>query len=90
MLTHVGTIMETGMDSKIGRPGFLKPLHSFYGLEVVDSRVRGLAACFASFQFVDTICNWQSFSFLTDAGIVYAIVLIEGARRANIMTLASV
>jgi hypothetical protein len=81
--------METGLNSNIGRPGFVKPLHSFYGLEVVDSRVRGLAACFTSFQFVDTICNWQSFSFLIDAGIIYAIILIEGARRANTMTLVS-
>jgi len=80
--------MEKGVDSTLGQPGLVKPLQSFYGIEVVDSRIRGLAACFASFQFVDAVGNWQSFSFLVDAGIVYAIVLIEGARRANVMTFA--
>jgi hypothetical protein len=90
MLSHIGTIIEKGVDNQIGLPGLIKPLHNFYGLEFMDSRIRGLVACFASLQFVDVICNWQSFSFLTDAGIVYAILLIEGARRANIMTLAYV
>jgi hypothetical protein len=90
MLSHVGTIVEKGVNNQIGRPDLVKPLHNFYGLEFVDSRIRGLTACFASLQFVDVICSWQSFSFLTDAGIVYAILLIEGARRANIMTLAYV
>jgi hypothetical protein len=90
MLAHIGTIMESGLNNQIGQPGLVVPLHNFYGLEFVDSRIRGLAACFASFQFVDVVCNWQSFSFLTDAGIVYAVLLIESARKANIMTLASV
>lgn len=83
-------IFEKGVHSNVGVPGHLQPLSSFYGIEFVDSRLRGLVACFASFQFVDLICNWQTFSFLTDAGIVYAILLIEGARRANVMTVASV
>ncbi|KAF2824862.1 FAD binding domain protein [Ophiobolus disseminans] len=88
MIARIGEIMEKGIDSQIGHPAFVKPLQSFYGIEFVDSRIRGLAACFASFQFVDVVCNWQTFSFLTDAGVVYAILLIEGARRANVMTLA--
>lgn len=83
-------IMEKGVHNNVGAPGHIQPLHSFYGIEFVDSRLRGLVACFASFQFVDLISNWQTFSFLTDAGIVYAILLIEGARRANVLTVASV
>jgi hypothetical protein len=90
MLTRIEEIMANGMENKIGQPGLVKPVQNFYGLEFVDSRIRGLAACFGSFQFVDLISSWQSFSFLTDAGIVYAILLIEGARRANIWTVSSV
>ena len=82
--------MEHGVINRFGRPDLVKPLHSFYGFEFIDGRIRGLAACFASFQYVDAIANTQTFSFLTDAGIVYAILLIEGARRANILTVASV
>ncbi|KAJ4361867.1 hypothetical protein N0V83_010808 [Neocucurbitaria cava] len=90
MLQRTGEIMENGVHNNIGEPGFVKPLMNFYGIEFIDSRIRGLAACFASFQFVDVICSWQTFSFLTDLGIVYAILLIESARRANILTVASV
>jgi hypothetical protein len=89
MLARIGEIMEKGVKNNLGQGNVVKPLHSFYGLEFIDSRIRGLAACFASLQFVDAIANWQSFSFLADIGIVYAIVLIESARRANIMTVAS-
>jgi hypothetical protein len=90
MLARIGEIMEKGVKNNLGQANVVKPLQSFCGLEFIDSRIRGLAACFASLQFVDAIANWQSFSFLADIGIVYAIVLIESARRANIMTVASV
>ncbi|KAH8719235.1 FAD binding domain protein [Phaeosphaeriaceae sp. PMI808] len=50
----------------------------------------GVTATFSSFQFVDEVCNWQSYSFLMDLGILYSIFLIESARRANILTLISV
>ncbi|KAF1834748.1 hypothetical protein BDW02DRAFT_568714 [Decorospora gaudefroyi] len=83
-------IMKKGVEVNIGTPGHVMPWENFYRSEFVDSRLRGLAAVFASFQFVDVICHWQTFSFLTDAGIVYAILLIEAARRANILTLVSV
>ncbi|KAF1843132.1 FAD binding domain-containing protein [Cucurbitaria berberidis CBS 394.84] len=83
-------LMWGGVHNNVGKPGFVKPLQNFYGFEFIDSRFRGLTACFASFQFVDLICNWQSFSFLTDIGVIYAILLIESARRANILTFASV
>jgi len=90
MKTRIGEIMEVGVHSQIGQSGHVRPLHSFYGLDFVDSRFRGLAACFASVQFVDNIGSWQLFHFLNDMGIVYAILLIEGARRANKMTFAYV
>ena len=90
MLERVGEIIEHGVQNNFGDAVHIKPLHSFYGVELVDSRVRGLAACFASFQFVDAICSWQSLSFLTDVGIVYSILLVESARRANIMTFSYV
>ena len=90
MMDRLYEIMDHGVDNNAGKPGHLKPLYNFYGIEFIDSRLRGLVTCFASFQFVDLICHWQSFSFLMDAGIVYAILLIESARRANALTLVSV
>jgi len=90
MMVRTGEIHQYGVENNFGRPGVVKPHHTFYGLEIVDSRIRDPAACFASFQFVDEIAYWQTFSFLTDYGVLLAIFLIEGARRANIMTLASV
>lgn len=81
--------MEKGIENNIGKHGFVKPLAGFYGVEFIDSRIRVLAACFASFQFADLVSNWQSFSFLTDIGIIYAIFLIEAARRANILTIVA-
>jgi hypothetical protein len=90
MRTHIVQILEHGIENKFGQPGFVQPMRSFYGIEFIDSKIRGLAACFASFQFVDPIANWQGFSFLMDAGIVYAILLIESARRANVINFAAV
>jgi hypothetical protein len=90
MLARVEEITTKGIVNQIGVPGLVKPLHNFYGIEFVDSRIRVLPAFFASLQFVDLVSSWQSFSFLTDAGIIYAVLLIEGARRANIMTFASI
>ncbi|KAF2621246.1 FAD binding domain-containing protein [Macroventuria anomochaeta] len=89
-LERIGEILEKGVQNNIGEAVHVKPLHSFYGFEFLDSRFRGLVACFASLQFVDLNCSWQSLTFLTDAGIVYSILLIESVRRANIMTLAYV
>jgi hypothetical protein len=88
MLKRVSEIMETGVHNQIGEAVHIETLQNFYGVELLDSRFRGLVACFASFQFVDVACSWQSLTFLTDAGILYSILLIESARRANIMTLS--
>ena len=88
MLAQIGATMKNGVDSQIGQPGHLKTFDTFYGLEFMDSRIRGLAACFTSFQLVDVVSSWQSFTFLTDVGLVYSIMLIEGARRANLATFA--
>jgi hypothetical protein len=82
--------MGVGINSNMGYFGRVNMLDNFYDVDFMDSRIRGLAACFASFQFVDVVGNWQAFSFLTDAGIVYTIILIEGARRANRMKFAYV
>lgn len=89
-MERISEIMENGVQNKIGKAVHIESLHSFYGIDFLDSRFRALAACFASLQFVDSICSWQSMTFLTDAGVVYSILLIESARRANIMTLSSV
>lgn len=88
MLAQIGATMKNGVDSQIGEPGHLKTFDTFYGLDFMDSRIRGLAACFTSFQLVDVVSSWQSLTFLTDIGLVYSIMLIEGARRANIGTVA--
>ena len=89
MIERMIDIMQHGVDNNIGRPGHLQPLQKFYGIEFIDSRFRSLVACFASIQFVDVICHWQTFSFLTDAGIIYAIFLFESARQSNALTFAS-
>ncbi len=68
----------------------VEALHHFYGAEFLDGRFKGAVACFASFQFVDLVCSWQSLTFLTDVGLVYSILLIESARRANMLTLSYV
>lgn len=90
LLERVGEILEKGVQNSIGKAVHVDALHKFYNFDFLDSRFSGLAACFASFQFVDLLCSWQSLTFLTDAGIVYSILLIESARRANIMTLSYV
>lgn len=87
-LKRISEILEHGVRNRIGEDVHVELLHSFYGVEFLDRRFRGLVACFASFQFVDIICSWQSLSFLTDAGMIYSILLIESARRGNIMTLS--
>ncbi|KAH6633730.1 FAD binding domain protein [Boeremia exigua] len=88
IVERIGQILEEGVQNAIGEAVHVKMVHSFYGVEFLDSRFRSLTACFASFQFVDHVCSWQTLSFLTDVGIVYSILLIESARRANIMTLS--
>ena len=87
-LERIGDILENGIGNVIGEAVHVKTVHNFYGIEFLDSRFRGLVACFASFQFADLVCSWQTLTFLADVGIVYAILLIEGARRANLMTLS--
>jgi hypothetical protein len=88
MVPRAREIMEKGIEIEVGEAGFFKPQWSFYGIEALDSRVRGLVSCFASMQYVDRVCSWQALTFLTDLGVVYSILLIESARRANIMTLS--
>ena len=88
LIERVGEIMERGVHNQIGEAVNVETLQTFYGVEYLDSRFRVAVACFASLQFVDLICSWQSLTFLTDAGIIYSILLIESARRANIMTLS--
>lgn len=88
MLERAGEIMEKGVYSQIGEAVHVEALQNFYGVEYLDSRFRGAVAAFASLQFVDLMSSWQCLTFITDAGIIYSILLIEGARRANIMTLS--
>ena len=88
MVPRAHELMEKGVENEIGETGSFKLLWSFYGIETLDSRFRGLVACFSSMQFVDPVCSWQTLTFLTDLGIVYSVLLIESARRANIMTVS--
>lgn len=88
MLQRAGEIMNKGIQNEIGEAVHIEVLQNFYSLEVLDSRVRGLAACFASLHFIDLVSSWQSLTFLTDLGVVYSILLIESARRANAMTIS--
>lgn len=85
---RITDILENGVQNQIGDAVHVKALQKFFGLDFLDSRFAPLAACFASFQFVDLVCSWQCLTFLVDAGLVYSILLIESARRANVMTLS--
>jgi hypothetical protein len=89
MVERATEFMSKGVTSRIGTPGSFMPLEHFFGLEFIDGQIRGIASSFASFQFLDIVGHWQAFSFLTDAGIIYAIVLFEGTRRVDNLTVAS-
>lgn len=87
-MERIGDILKNGVQNQVGEAVHVKAVQKFYGVNFLDSRFAPLAACFASFQFADLVSSWQGLTFLTDAGIVYSILLIESARRANLMTLS--
>lgn len=90
LLGRIDEILEEGVYNQIGEASHVNVVQNFYGIEFLDGRFRGLVACFASLQFVDLASSWQTMTFLADTGLLYSILLIESARRANVMTLSYV
>jgi hypothetical protein len=89
VIGRIGEIMKAGqVECTLGTPGIVHVRQSFYGIRYLDDMWRGITVCFMVFQFTDQVSNWQIFSFITDLGVMYAIWLIESARRSNILTFA--
>lgn len=86
MFDYVNEVFSKGIQTFNGE-GIYMPVQSFYGVKVIDEFIKPITAAFASTQFGDEIANWQTFQFLLDAGVLYAIMLLESARRANLMTI---
>jgi hypothetical protein len=60
---------------------------TFYHIKFVDDIWRDITVAFLPTQLFEPITMWQMPTFLADFGVVYAIFLIESARRANTLTL---
>lgn len=84
-------VMDVFAEGFIELDGKKQPiLKSFYGIQSLDDLLSVLSIYFSGFIFaVDGPGSWQTYQFLTDFGLLYAIMLIEATRRANIMTLSS-
>ena len=62
---------------------------SFTGIEWFDGIWRPVVAIFSQWLLgYDVPGSWQLFSFLTDYGVFYTILLLESCRRSNILTFA--
>ena len=84
-------LLEGPMKAKqVSWPGHTVQLKdSFYGLSRFDTTWYGPTVAFTAANFgIDGPSRWQLFSFLMDYGVLYAIFLIESARRGNALTLA--
>jgi len=69
--------------------GELTLRQSFYGWKWLDDLLRPLVTFFAVWLVeADKATWWQMLTFVTDLGVLYAIILIESARRANLLTFA--
>lgn len=81
-----GMLMEgriTWAENVFALPG------TFYHIGWLDNKFRPLTIMFASSNFaIDPTGWWQMFSFITDLGILYSILLIESTRRSNNLTFA--
>jgi 2-polyprenyl-6-methoxyphenol hydroxylase-like FAD-dependent oxidoreductase len=64
------------------------PLHNgFYHINFIDALWRGIAVLYVpSTMGLDIGGSWQMTTCLADFGTVYAILMIESARRANLLT----
>jgi len=60
---------------------------TFYHIKFIDDIWRDITVAFLPTQLFEPITMWQMPTFLADFGVVYAIFLIESARRANTLTL---
>lgn len=83
-----GEILRSGQ-IKWGESLSIPILDKFYRWKRLDDGYRGATVLMApSTLGYDAVSSFQMFTFLADYGLVYAILLIESARRANMLTFA--
>ena len=83
----VGKIIKEGSITWDG--GSVPVLSTFYHIKWLDDLWRPVTIIFAPWNFaIDPVAWWQMVTFITDFGVLYSILLIESARRANKLTLA--
>jgi hypothetical protein len=86
-LNGIGEMLTEGRIT-LGDNSFALP-ETFYHIGWLDDKFRPLTIMFASSNFeIDPIGWWQMFSFITDFGVLYSIILIESTRRSNNLTFA--
>lgn len=72
-----------------GESSSIPILEKFYYWRFLDDQVRGSTVIMAPSTIgYDPVSSIQMFTFLADYGLVYAILLIESARRASMLTIA--
>jgi hypothetical protein len=70
----------------IGRYSFTL-FEKFYHVPFIDSLWKGIVILFIpSAMGLDAATSWQLSTSFADFGTIYAIVLIESARRSNLLT----
>lgn len=61
--------------------------HRFYGIPFIDRLWQGIVTLFLpAITGNDLASSFQLFTSLSDFGIVYSIILVESARRANLLS----
>lgn len=84
--THFLEIFESGTLSW-GEHSSIPVLQKFFHVKILDIIIQRAALVLVpSALGFDPPSSHQMFTFLADSGLVYSIMLIEGARRANIFT----
>ena len=83
------TLLAGEIKLGVSRPFYFPIFQKFYHIKFLDDFWRGATVLFApSTLGYDPVSSWQMQSFLPDVGLVYSILLIESARRANKLTIS--
>ncbi|KAI1460769.1 hypothetical protein F4805DRAFT_342248 [Annulohypoxylon moriforme] len=85
MSSHTQPFADSGVIEWDG--GKVDIIDHFYNVDILDKIWRGGMATFSTSTFgYDSICSWQTFSFLIDLGPIYAVWILESYRKANAWT----
>jgi len=88
-LSGVGDVLKSGVLSWDHQSFDVPP--TVFPATWIDDMFRPIAVIFSSSSFgIDIVSWWQVITFLTDLGVLIAIMLIESARRSNMLTFAQV